>query len=80
MKDVSDMRPVDAFAIAQRAVDHMQRFEWDAAFRLLDLDTAWLEDSTLVEVAKIATARLNEYLARAGLPPAHMPADPTQED
>ncbi len=80
MKDVSNMRPVDAFTVAQHAVEHMQRFEWDAAFQVMDLDPAWLEDSTLVEVAKIATARVNEYLARAGLPLALMPADPTEED
>ena len=80
MLDASQMRPVDAWAVASTAVAHLQRHEWDAAYRVLDLDTTWLEDSTLVEVMRVATARVNEFLTRAGLPPAVMPPDPTQGD
>jgi hypothetical protein len=76
MDDIANVRPVDAFKIAQQAVDALHRMEYDSAFRTLGLDPAWLDDATLLEVVRIATARLNEYLARAGLPPAVMPPNP----
>lgn len=79
MLDVDKMRPVDAFARAHTAVDHLHAMEYDQAFRVLGLDTAWLDDATLLETVRIATARLNELLARAGLPPAQMPPDLTEE-
>ncbi len=80
MLDVSKMRPVDAFTVARQAVDALHRMDFDHAYRILGLDTTWLEDSTMLEAVRIATARVNELMARAGLPPAEMPADPTEEN
>lgn len=78
--DVSKMRPVDAFTTARAAVDALHAMDFDRAYRILSLDPSWLEDSTMLEAVRIATARVNEFMARAGLPPAEMPADPTLED
>lgn len=79
MLDVDKMRPVDAFARARAAVDHLHAMDYDQAYRILGLDPSWLEDATLVEAVRIATARVNELLVRAGLPPAQMPPDPIEE-
>lgn len=80
MLDVSKMRPVDAFTVARQAVDALHQMDFDQAYRILGLDTTWLEDSTMLEAVRIATARVNELMARAGLPPAEMPANPTEEN
>lgn len=80
MLDVSKMRPVDAFTVARQAVDALHQMDFDQAYRILGLDTTWLEDSTMLEAVRIATACVNELMARAGLPPAEMPADPTEEN
>lgn len=78
--DVSKMRPVDAFTVARQAVDAMHAMNFDQAYRILGLDPTWLDDSSLVEAVRIATARVNELMERAGLPPAQMPADPMEDD
>ena len=80
MLDVSKMRPVDAFTVARSAVDALHAMNFDQAYRILGLDPAWLEDSTMLEAVRIATARVNELMERAGLPPAEMPADPMEDD
>jgi hypothetical protein len=80
MLDVSKMRPVDAFTVARQAVDALHAMNFDQAYRILGLETAWLEDSTMLEAVRIATARVNELMERAGLPPAEMPADPMEDD
>lgn len=73
--DVNDLRPVDAFARARTATEHMHALDFEAAYQVMGLPIGWLDDSTLLEAVRIATARVNELLARAGLPPAPMPPD-----
>jgi hypothetical protein len=79
MLDVDKMRPIDAFTTARRAVDALHEFDFDAAYRVLGLDPAWLQDASLLESVRIATARINELMLRAGLPPVPMPIDPTED-
>jgi hypothetical protein len=79
MLDVDKMRPIDAFTTARRAVDALHVFDFDTAYRVLGLDPDWLQDASLIESVRIATARVNELMKRAGLPPVPMPPDPTEE-